>query len=52
MGGPVEPPAETEAIFDHVVKSFRVLKQALLPKTYLRMMGELGRLARVLGRKL
>ena len=33
VGGPVEPPAETEAIFDHVVKSFRVLKQALLPKT-------------------
>jgi murein DD-endopeptidase MepM/ murein hydrolase activator NlpD len=33
VGGPVEPPAETRAIFDHVVKSFRVLQQALKPKT-------------------
>ena len=32
VGGPVEPPAESEAVFDHVVKSFRVLAQALAPK--------------------
>jgi len=33
VGGSVEPPAETEAIFDRMVKSFRVLNHALLPKT-------------------
>ncbi|HEY3290504.1 MAG TPA: peptidoglycan DD-metalloendopeptidase family protein [Anaerolineae bacterium] len=33
VGGPSEPPPEVGAIFDRLVKSFRVLKQPLLPKT-------------------
>jgi hypothetical protein len=32
VGGPVEPPAEIEAIFNRLVQSFRVLQQPLRPK--------------------
>jgi murein DD-endopeptidase MepM/ murein hydrolase activator NlpD len=32
LGGAIEPPPEVQAIFDRVVKSFRVLPQALKPK--------------------